>query len=289
MSWRTVVISNRCKLDLKMGYMVIRGEETKRIFLDEIGTLLIENNAVSLTGCLLIALIDKKVKIILCDGKRNPCAELVPYYGSHDCSRKIKLQSTWSDYIKGAVWTEIVIDKIRKQSGILKSAGKVKESQMLQKYITQIEFNDASNREGHAAKVYFNALFGLSFTRSDDNFINAALNYGYSLILSAFSREISANGYLTQIGIFHDNMFNYFNFSSDLMEPFRPYIDKFVYYNNLVEFEKEEKYAMIALLHEKIIINNTQQTLLNAIKIYTRSVLDAINENDASLIIFPHL
>ena len=79
MSWRTVVITSRCKLDYKMGFMVVRAEETKKIFLDEIAVLLIENPAVSLTGCLLEALTQKKIRVIFCDAKRNPNAELVPY------------------------------------------------------------------------------------------------------------------------------------------------------------------------------------------------------------------
>lgn len=86
MSWRTVVITSRCKLDLKMGYLVIRGGEVKRIFLDEIGLLMIENPAVSLTGCLLEAMMQKKIKEIFCDGKRSPLAELIPYYGSILCT-----------------------------------------------------------------------------------------------------------------------------------------------------------------------------------------------------------
>lgn len=69
MSWRTVVISKRCKLDYRMGYMVVRAEETKRIFIDEVAVLMIENPAVSFTGCLLEALTEKKVKVIFCDSK----------------------------------------------------------------------------------------------------------------------------------------------------------------------------------------------------------------------------
>lgn len=115
MSWRTVVITTRCKLDLKMGFLVVRGEETKRIYLDEIALLMIENPAVSLTGCLLEALVEKKVRVIFCDEKRSPLAELSPYYGSFDCSRKIKLQQEWNEDIKGAVWTDIVSEKIKNQ------------------------------------------------------------------------------------------------------------------------------------------------------------------------------
>ena len=90
MSGRIVVISKRCKLDLKMGYMVVRSEETKRIYLDEISMVIIENIAVSITGCLLAELNARKIKVILCDEKRNPASELVSLYGSHDCSLKIK-------------------------------------------------------------------------------------------------------------------------------------------------------------------------------------------------------
>lgn len=229
MSWRTVVISNRCKLDLKMGYMVIRSEETKRIFLDEIAILIIENTAVSITGCLMCALVEKKIKVIFCDEKRNPCSELAPYYGSHDCSNKLRAQVAFSNSIKGAVWTEIVTEKIRKQSELLAHIRKEQEAQMLKGYLSEISYNDESNREGHAAKVYFNALFGMDFTRSKDCVTNAALNYGYSLILSAFNREIAINGYSTQLGLFHNNMFNQFNLGCDLMEPFRIIIDKWVF------------------------------------------------------------
>ena len=82
MSWRTVVVSNRCKLDLKLGYMVLRGAETRRVFLDEIAVVILENPAVSLTGCLLDALVEKKIRLILCGNNRLPVAELTPCYGS---------------------------------------------------------------------------------------------------------------------------------------------------------------------------------------------------------------
>lgn len=110
MSWRTVVISTRSKLDLKLGYLVIRSDDVGRIFLDEIAVLVIENPAVSLTGCLIEALTEKKIKVIFCDSKRSPTAELVPYYGSHDSSRKIRIQTGWKEVNKGAVWTAIVLD-----------------------------------------------------------------------------------------------------------------------------------------------------------------------------------
>ena len=95
MSWRTVVIANRCKLDYELGCMVVRGESTKRLYLDEIAVLMIESTAVALTEYLITELVNRKIKVIFCDEKRNPCAELVPYAGSHDSSRKIKIQMAW--------------------------------------------------------------------------------------------------------------------------------------------------------------------------------------------------
>lgn len=289
MSWRTVVISNRCKLDLNMGYMVVRGEETKRVFLDEIAILIIENPAVSLTCCLLQELTVKKIRIIFCDSRRNPYGELQPYDGSHDCSLKIRKQIGWTDFIKKTVWTSIVAEKIRNQAYILKQFGHEAEYEMLQEYIKELAFYDETNREGHAAKVYFNSLFGMDFSRGQDDPINAALNYGYSLILSAFNREVTLNGYLTQLGLCHANMFNPYNLSCDLMEPFRPFVDREVLNMNVVLFEKEHKYQLVSMLHTNVFIDRKGQTMLNAIKIYTRSVFNAINNDDDSLIIFPEL
>lgn len=285
MSWRIIVISRRAKLDYQMGYLVVRNEGITKIHLGEISTVLIESTAVSLTTGLLAELAKKKIKVIFCDEKRNPSSELVGYYGSHDTSNKIRKQIQWNANIKEAVWTEIVTEKIRKQKELLEYMGK-EEAALLDSYIREIEWNDGTNREGHAAKVYFNALFGMSFTRTADNFINAALNYGYAIVLSAFAREVVTNGYITQLGIFHDNMFNQFNLASDLMEPFRALIDKEVVEMSLEQFEHEEKMRLVNVLNHEVRIDGRVQYVNNAIKIYCKSAFDALNENDSSLLQF---
>lgn len=286
MSWRTIVITSQSKLDSRMGYLVIRGSETRRILIDEIETLIIENPMVSLTGCLIEELIANKTKVIFCDSKRNPTAELIPHHGSHDSSIKIRTQASWTNDTKAIIWREIVAEKIRKQAEFLVGRGKSKEAELLSSYIGQVEILDVTNREGHAAKVYFNALFGMSFTRSADTPINAALNYGYSLILSAFNREIAANGYLTQLGIFHSNMFNHFNLGCDLMEPFRIIVDRMVCDQMPSSFDKNEKHDMWRILDQYYYIDGYKQSFSNTIKIYTKSVFDAINDGDPSEIKF---
>lgn len=285
MSWRIIVISKRAKLDLQLGYMVVRSEEITKIVLSEISTILIESTAVSLTTSLLAELSKRKIKVIFCDEKRNPSAELISYYGSHDTSNKIRKQIAWKQSTKEAVWTEIVTEKIRKQKEFLEALGK-EETELLSSYLKEIDWNDVTNREGHAAKVYFNAVFGMDFTRTEDNIINAALNYGYTIILSAFTREIVANGYLTQLGIFHDNMFNQFNLASDFMEPFRVLVDREVFGLNLTKFEHEEKMQLVNIFNHEVKIDNKIQYVNNAIKIYCKSVFEALNEDDSALVRF---
>lgn len=289
MSWRTVMITSRCKLDLSMGYMVIRGDETKRVFLEEIAMLIIENPAVSMTGCLLSELTKRKIRIIFCDEKRTPYGELQPYSGCHDSSRKIRTQIVWTEDQKKSVWTEIAAEKIRNQAQLLYDLNCIKEGDMLIEYVSQMQYGDESNREGHAAKVYFNALFGKNFSRGQENPINAALNYGYSILLSTFNKEVTANGYLTQLGLFHDNMFNPYNLSCDLMEPFRIMVDRTVIDMEVEEFTKDEKYCLLSMLNEPVTVDGNVQTLLNAIKIYTKSVFNAINDSEISLIRFAQI
>jgi len=284
MSWRTVVIAKRCKLDLKMGYMVIRGEETRRIFMDEIAVVILENPAISFTGCLMNAFVEKKIRLILCGNDRLPVAELTPCYGSYDCSGKLKKQIQWTEKAKDEVWRKVVGDKIQKQAELLAENKHQKEALLLESYLPQIEFQDKTNREGHAAKVYFNALFGMDFVRSKQDPRNAALNYGYGILLAAFSREICANGYLTQLGIHHDNVLNHYNLSSDLMEPFRVLMDRAVIQIGGRQFSKEERYFLVNILNETVSIAGTAQTVLNAIKIYVRSALSALNDGDAEQI-----
>ena len=128
----------------------------------------------------------------------------------------------------------------------------------------------------------------MDFFRSQDNYINAALNYGYGILLSAFSREVICNGYCTQFGIFHDNIFNPLNLACDLMEPFRPFVDYIVHKMNPTQFEHDEKVLLVQVLNRQVQIAGKQQYLLNAIRIYTKSVLEAMEQGDIALLRFPY-
>lgn len=157
MSWRTVVISSNAKLDYQLGYMVVRKDVTTKIHLGEIGMLMVESTSVSITAALLSELVKHKIKVIFCDEKRNPISELIPYYGAHNSSAKIKKQMSWTDERKTTIWTEIVYEKIHKQAEFLQELRR-KESELLYSYLNEITFGDTTNREGHAAK-YILMLF----------------------------------------------------------------------------------------------------------------------------------
>lgn len=279
--WRTIVITERCKLDLRYNNMNIRKNESlKQVNISEIGVLLIESTSVSITSALLSELMKNKIKVIFCDETHNPESELIPYYGGYDSSERIKSQIFWDDEIKENLWTLIVFEKIRKQMEVLKYFN-LKEYKLLENYMFQVEHFDLTNREGHAAKVYFNSLFGVNFNRDDkENVINMALDCGYSILLSLFNREVVSNGYITNIGLFHRNKFNPFNLSCDLMEPFRPLVDKLVVEIGIDNFGTDEKRDLQKLLSSQLIIKNKEYYLPDVIKIYTKSLLDGLDERD---------
>lgn len=284
MGWRTVVVSKNCKLSYKNDYLIIRSEDLKMIHLSEINMIIIENGMVSITSYLINELANKKIKLIICDEKHNPSCEMMPYYGSFNTSKKIVNQTHWENYKKEQAWAQIVKYKIHNQAMLLKKL-EIYGYEKLLEYENQVELNDKTNREGHAAKVYFNLLFGIGFSRDKVDNTNAALDYGYSILLSILNREIVSKGYITQLGINHKNEFNQFNLSCDLMEIFRPLVDQIVYENREFAFDKDYKYKLIDLYNREVRIDEKKQYLSNAIVIFVKSVFDFIENEKESIIL----
>ena len=285
MGFRTVIIKNRAKLETRLNSLIIRGEQEKKIFIGEINTLIIQSTAVSLTASLLNELVKNNVKIIFCDEKHNPQSELIPYYGAHNTTKRYKEQFNWDYEIKGRVWREIIKQKISAQANFLLELNFSEQADLLNSYVQEIQNNDVTNREGHAAKVYFNCILGVENSRRSGGFINGCLNYGYAVLLSAFNREIVASGYLTQIGIWHDNEFNQFNLACDLMESFRPIVDKTAL--SLEDGDKDFKKKMANVLNYKTLIDGKNTTLDLAIRQFVKSVFHALEKRDETLLIFP--
>lgn len=279
MSFRTVVISKESRISYKNRFLVVKQNlDEKLIHLTEIDTIIVDSISVSISAYLLKELADNKINIIFCDEKHNPFGELLPFYSRHNSSKKLKFQIGWTLKQKNELWTKIVKNKITNQMLLLE---KIKNDNytLLLHYIEEVKLGDKTNREGHAAKVYFNALFGKKFSRDMDNSINAALNYGYAILLSTINKEIINNGYLTQLGIHHKNEFNEFNLTCDLMEPFRVIIDNFVYFNQLRKFDKDYKMDLVNLFNQIYKYQNKKYTLKDIIKMYTKNIFDVLENN----------
>lgn len=279
MSWRTVVITSHAKLTYKNDYMIVRTDKVQMIHLSEIHTLIIDSTQVSVTAYLLCELVKRKVKVIFCDEKRNPISELTSLYGRYNSSKKIDEQIHWDKSMQEKLITEIIRQKIRNQANMLKKY-ECDYAELLETYAKQLLPMDKSNREGVSARVYFNSLFGKSFTREDVNDINAALDYGYSILLSAFNKEIVSCGYLTQLGIKHTNEYNPYNLTCDLMEPFRIVIDEIVYLKRSCEFDQEYKMHLVDILNKRVKYKGKEYFLSNAIQKYVQSLFRALEHLD---------
>ena len=278
MGWRTVVVNTHSKLSYKNNHLIFKdASRTELIHLSEVDILLLETTDIVLSTMLIKRLVDENILVIFCDDKRLPTAYLMPYYGRHDSSLQLSRQIAWNEDVKAEIWTTIIAQKILNQAFYLGSCGFLEKSQSVIDLYHGLDLFDPSNREGHAARIYFNTLFGNDFSREQDSDINAALDYGYTLILSMFAREIVLSGCMTQFGLKHANQFNQFNLASDIMEPFRPIIDRIVYENRNSSFIKIKR-ELFTISSDTFHYNGKDMYLSNIVSDYTKKVIQALNQ-----------
>ena len=278
MGWRTIVVNTHSKLSYKNNHLIFKdASRTELIHLSEVDILLLETTDIVLSTMLIKRLVDENILVIFCDDKRLPTAYLMPYYGRHDSSLQLSRQIAWDEEAKAQIWTTIIAQKILNQAFYLGSCGFLEKSQSVIDLYHGLDLFDPSNREGHAARIYFNTLFGNDFSREQDSDINAALDYGYTLILSMFAREIVLSGCMTQFGLKHANQFNQFNLASDIMEPFRPIIDRIVYENRNSSFVKIKR-ELFTIFSDTFHYNGKYMYLSNIVSDYTKKVIQALNQ-----------
>lgn len=279
MGWRTVIVNTHSKLSYKNNHLIFKdATRTEMIHLSEVDILLLETTDIVLSTMLIKRLVDENILVIFCDDKRLPTAHLMPYYARHDSSLQLSRQIDWEEAVKAEVWTHIISQKILNQSIYLSACGFIEKSQSVMNLYHGLELFDPSNREGHSARIYFNTLFGNDFNRELDNDINASLDYGYTLLLSMFAREVVLSGCMTQFGLKHANQFNQFNLASDIMEPFRPIIDQIVYENRNHSFVKIKR-ELFTIFSDTFQYNNKEMYLTNIVSDYTKKVIKALNNN----------
>lgn len=291
MGWKIVEIQNAERLRLFLDNLVVYKENDKIIIpINDIDTLLIDNVQINLSIQLINKLAENNVNVIICDKSHLPYTQLLPVIGNYNSLKILNKQINWTHLFKSRLWKNIVKIKIINQIELLNHFGfhgnSTKEMEQL---ILDIKEYDVSNREGHAAKIYWHTLFGLSFNRRDeDNPINKYLNYGYAILRSYLSKSIIKKGLDPRISIFHKSFHNHFALSSDLMEVFRIIIDFEVV--KIVEIEKmekpwyESKEKLVNAFNRRILINGQEQFINNAIDIFVDAI---VNEKDIPSLVFP--
>ena len=273
MGWRSVIITQHAKLTYSMQMMIVQTRDgINQIPIEDINLLLVSTTQAVITSALISKLAQNQTKIIFVDEKDNPVVETAVYYPGARNIAKLKEQFNWDEHLKELLWTKIVSQKIKNQIAVLDNYHLNKDD--VQSELDQLEINDESNREAIAARKYFMLLFDKNFVRRDTSAVNAALDYGYAILLSSFNREIVMNGYLTYFGIHHCSQENQFNLASDLMEPFRPFVDYWVKaHERIKELTPDIKYGLVELLSLEIKFNGKSTLLTNAITVYTRECL----------------
>lgn len=282
MAFRTVYIESPCKLSYKSGYLVVRKEDdTAKIHLSEVSTVILQTLQVFISAYLMSELAKNKISLVVGDDKCNPVGQYLPLYGAHNTSKRIAEQIAWGEPIKKRVWQRVVRDKIRNQACFLGEREYEPAASQLRALVTEVRSGDTTNREAHAARLYFSALFGASFSRDLDVPLNAALNYGYAILLSMVNREIVSRGFLTQVGICHRNEYNQFNLACDLMEPFRPAVDRLVVDCMNSDFDAEMRRTLGDLANTYARYREGSYRLSSVVSQYVQQCLNALNKKIA--------
>lgn len=289
MTWRIIHVNQSEKMRLKLDNLLIQklGEEYT-IPLSDISIIVAEGGDTVVTLRLLSALSKYNISLVVCDNEHLPTGIYHAHNGHFRAYKRLCNQMEWSQEQKDKMWQIVTYFKINNQQDVLSMFEKNLETiQLLADYKENIELGDRTNREGHAAKVYFNELFGKQFTRitqQEADIINAGLNYGYAIMRAQMARIISGYGLNGLIGIFHKNEYNQFNLVDDLMEPFRQIVDVWVYQNLLNQdyLKYEYRLALTNLLNAKIKYGKETCSITTAMDKYVKGFIKCIDDKDTT-------
>ena len=295
MSWRTLLIANPARLSLKQSSVLIeQASESVTVPLEDIAAAIIENPQITITAPLLAEMSKQGIALIICDEKHTPCGMMNSFHQHSRMLGSINLQLGMSVPFRKNCWRLIVRQKIVNQAKCLELTDLSGADELL-KFASQVRSGDPDNRESAAAMRYFDSYFGAlasNSNRRDENHINAALNYGYSIIRGAVARGITAHGFIPALGIMHHNELNAFNLADDFLEPFRPVVDLWVYQNmkdNTKEFAAVHRLGLAGLLGCDVRLNQEVVALLRAVDVMCASFMTAGKNKDPELMMLPEL
>lgn len=286
MAYRNIFIANKSSLKLRSNQLIVNNGVEYSFHIEDIRSIVIDNCYSTLTGKLLSKLADNGVCVIICDEKHTPSAELLPIGAYCRMNKRISLQVSQSKPKQKRIWQSIVIAKINNQAKCLELNGYKDEANQIHSIAKDVPSGDVTNREGYAARQYFRYMFGNDFTRDDENNINAGLNYGYAILRSYIAKTIVSYGLEPSLGIHHKSQLNQFNLADDIIEPFRPIVDNFVYKNYLEwgdQFYTPHKAELQLLLNSATIIDGKRHSVANAIDLMVQSIISSFESEEIML------
>lgn len=293
MAFRIILIENEINAKIKLDNLVLNTPEGEIwIPVSDISVIVLDNLRITLSTRFLCTLAQNNVSLVLCDEKHLPIGMFCSYDKHSRAFKHLEFQIKTNGEFYDRLWKDIVVRKILNQAEVIKKVGKREEIyDAIKKMAYETRNGDKTNREAHAAKIYFNELMDTTFSRGNDELLlNSGLDYGYTIIRSYIARICVGYGLNSQLGIHHRNEYNRFNLVDDLMEPIRPMLDYFAYF--LLEgeeyFTAEHRKKLINFLNHKIIYRNKKMYIANAIEEYVSqyAALLSGNRNDIDLPVF---
>lgn len=274
--------------------MIENDEGKTTIPIEDITAIILESPQITLTSSFLALCQEHSVVIITCDEKHMPNGILLSFQRHSRQSQIAHIQQSISQPFKKRLWQKIIQAKIINQASCLEKYHHKKEKYLMS-LIEKVQSGDPKNIEAQAAKFYWPHLFGETFTRSQDNTINASLNYGYAIIRSYISRNLTASGLFPAFGIHHNNQLNAFNLSDDIMELFRPFVDDTVFELYQLghlgddQLSPKLKQKLVNLVHNPCFIHNQNFSLCTAIEQIVFSLVKSMMNNDISHLLLPYM
>lgn len=287
MSWRIVHIKEGDYLRLKLDNLeVAKNGDKIYIPLSDISVVILEGQRTTLTTRLLGKFSQYNIALVVCDTKYLPTGLYLGYGQYHRTAKRARQQLEMSQSLKDALWQKIVQQKTGNQIAFAKVHGAEEERiQLMEELRLEVQPGDFTNREGHIAKVYFNSLYGMGFTRDDECIENMAMNFGYTIVRTYMVRLVVGNGLMTMIGVFHKGEYNQFNLVDDLMEPFRGLMDYWIHKEILTDNEQyldyDKRLRIIDFMNQPMLDNGRKSTVDLVMSKYVNSFVKAVEEDNA--------
>lgn len=294
---RTLYFGNPAYLKTRNEQLVIEMQdsgETKSAPIEDIGLLILDHQQITLTQALLAKLLANNTAVITCDEKHHPTGMLFNLDGHTLQSQKFQAQVAASIPLKKQLWQQTVTCKIENQAALL--ALEREENKMLLTYAREVKSGDSENQEAKAAAYYWKRIFPdfLEFSREPQGPPpNNLLNYGYAILRALVARSLTASGLLPTLGIHHRNQYNAYCLADDIMEPYRPFVDKVVCHiirgnGKFLEMTPSMKKVLLEIPAMDVLIDGQKSPLMSAVQRTTASLAKCY-EGKARKILYPTL